>query len=110
MVSHVARLPLGLCKNKQMAGKLPMNMSRRMLHVGLACNRSAAVSGFRVHVGRIILKNGARADVVRSAVYGLCFFLCASEFGGEVLVGALEKLLRAVGAELRVTENSAAQA
>ena len=66
--------------------------------------------GFRSRVGRIILGNGAEADVARSAVHDLCFFLCVSEFGGVVLVGALGKLLHAAGAKLEAIEAVAAQA
>ena len=67
------------------------------------------MSGSSSRTGRFVLGNGAEATVGRSAVYVLCFFLCASEFRKVVLVKALGKLLHAARTELKVSEAVAAR-
>ena len=108
-VGHGAQLPYDRRRSKHVSYSPQKVMCGHALRGGLAGIGNVAVSGFRARVGRFVLGNGAEAAAGRSAVYVLCFFLCASEFGKVVLVKALGKLLHAARAKLEVSEAVAAQ-
>ena len=108
-VGHGAQMPYDRRRGKHVSCS-PQNVTcGHALRGGLARIGNVAVSGFRACVGRFVLGNGAEATAGRSAVYVLCLFLCASEFGKMALVKALGKLLHAAGAKLEVSEAVAAQ-